>query len=251
MKDISLDLPTTTQYALGDLPADAARLLRLTHAAPGATMALADEVEEIQHAGRMLKAAFDTLEPAPDEAALELTATQRGKLLAMLDSPASAAPRRAELRLVSGGKARSSDARMAWKTTAWTFGAAAAVVGLLFLVRAPADSAGGNGSTAERMDGPPEYYSGKFKIKKPIESAKPFDSKDLANLAPLPFPTGPKKAVEPLPRANPAVPTLVETPANPLTNKPSLKDAIQPQRGPAPAPPGPNTETGGAFAAPK
>jgi hypothetical protein len=246
MNDISLDVPTVTRYALGDMPDGEIRLLKLTHAAPGAAQALQEEAAEIQQLGQWLTHAYAT-EPLPASPAL--TAEQRARILQMAATPLAALPSQ-ERQPKPKQTAASVERAIALRAGLWTFGAAAAVVALLFWIQTPADSVDGQASST--ADGPSETTTGKFKIHKARDSEKPFDSTDVArrtpNQLPLPpvaRPTAPE--IAPAPATNAATPPPIVVDGG----KPQKITPPAPQRGPVPVQEGVNGADNKSFASPK
>jgi hypothetical protein len=249
MKDVSLDVPTVTRHALGDLPAAEVRLLRLTHAAPGSQVALDEEIAAIQAISQLVGKALAS-EPTPQDE-FRLTDSQRDKISALTKgSPSHNLPRPASL-ASSPKQNKKNDALLALRTTAWTLGAAAAVVALLLVVRTPEDKAASRNATAREV--PAESFNGKFTVVKPKESPKREDSNNLARKAPNQIPGLKAPDTTELAPAAPTDPNLPQlTDRQPdLPNRPSMKEAMQPPRGPHPVAPEARVEENKAFAAPK
>ncbi len=250
MNTVSLDTPSVTQYALGELPSDEAALLRMTHGTPGSRQALAEEAEQTRELGQLLQAAFRQHTPAKEE--LRLTAAQRAKLLEALEHPPEKLSRQDSKSISQFQRERSSkrqsDFALGLKAAAWTAGAAAAIAALLFLVQTPADSVSGGKETAT-ADGSADMTTGKFKVHAPKESPSILKQERIANKMPesLRQPSGTPTPV--LPELRPESPRLTSDQKEAPPSIPGLEN-LPAQRGPAPVKPE-EANKNKSFAAPK
>ena len=134
--------PMVTAYALGELPSHEEHLLRMTFAHPVSKEAMSTEVDEILSISQSLRAALKAESPT-----LSLTIEQREKILHRT-APQRSDARRSPVSSLSQPlgmtrileERRAFDRKPARTATYWTLGAAAAIIGLLAIVRPQSDS---------------------------------------------------------------------------------------------------------------
>ena len=253
--------PMVTAYALGELPSHEENLLRMTFAHPVSTEALTTEVAEVRTISHSLRTALKAEAPA-----LSLTAEQREEILQRTASRQpvgrrpGAAARNEPLSMARILEERKAfDRKPARTATYWTLGAAAAIIGLLAIVRPKSDPQ--DITTRQTAPGTaaqgPDLETGNFKVVPPKtevtdatqEARKNFDRNKIGTLPPSiarPFDRDSSSNVvvqgnnATLPGAKPKTTEIPELPKKVTLPPPapgSESDGTYASPGPAPVPP--------------